>query len=35
VNLFGSQDLSETEPIPDDENRILDKLAQRVVRWKM
>ncbi len=35
MNLFGSQDLSETEPIPDDENRILDKLAQRVVRWKM
>ena len=35
MNWFGSQDLSETEPIPDDENRILDRLAQRVVRWKM
>ena len=35
MNWFGSQELSETKPIPDDENRILDKLAKRVVRWKM
>jgi len=35
MNWFGSQDLSEAEPIPDDENRVLDKLAERVVRWKM
>jgi hypothetical protein len=35
MSWFGSQDLSKDEPIPDDEDRILNKLAERVVRWKM
>jgi hypothetical protein len=35
VSFFGSQDLSEADKIPDDEERVLDKLAERVVRWKM
>ena len=35
MSWFGSQDLSKAEPIPDDEDRVLNKLAERVVRWKM
>lgn len=35
MTWFGSQDLSGTEPIPEDEERVLNKLAERVVRWKM
>ena len=35
MNWFGSQDLSEMEPISDDENRVLDMTAQKVIRWKM
>ena len=35
MSWFGSQDLSESAPIPEDENRVLDKVAERVVRWKM
>jgi len=35
MSLFGSQDLSKVEPIPEDEDRVLNKLAERVVRWKM
>jgi hypothetical protein len=35
MSWFGSQDLSKSEPIPEDEDRILTKVAQRVVRWKM
>ncbi len=35
MSWFGSQDLSGSEPIPEDEERVLNKLAERVVRWKM
>jgi hypothetical protein len=35
MTFFGSQDLSGTEPIPEDEERVLNKVAERVVRWKM
>lgn len=35
MSWFGSQDLSGNEPIPDDEERVLNKVAERVVRWKM
>jgi len=35
MSWFGSQDLSTSEPIPEDEDRILNKVAERVVRWKM
>ena len=35
MSWFGSQDLSGLEPIPEDEERVLNKLAERVVRWKM
>jgi hypothetical protein len=35
MSWFGSQDLSKAEKIPEDEERVLDKLAARVVRWKM
>jgi hypothetical protein len=35
MSWFGSQDLSGGEPIPEDEERLLNKVAERVVRWKM
>lgn len=35
MSWFGSQDLSSSEPIPEDEERVLDMVALRVVRWKM
>lgn len=35
MNLFSPEDLSDAEPIPEDEDRILEKVATRVVRWKM
>jgi hypothetical protein len=35
MSWFGSQDLSGVEPIPEDEDRVLNKVAERVVRWKM
>ena len=35
MSWFGSQDLSQLEPIPDDENRVLDLVARKVVQWKM
>ena len=35
MSLFGTEDLSGAEPIPADEERVLNKLAERVVRWKM
>ena len=35
MGLFSPEDLSDAEPIPEDEDRILDKVAMRVVRWKM
>lgn len=35
MSFFGSQDLSGAEPIPEDEERVLNKVAERVVRWKM
>lgn len=35
MSLFAPEDLSDAEPIPEDEERILEKVAARVVRWKM
>ena len=35
MGLFSPEDLSDAEPIPEDEERILEKVAARVVRWKM
>ena len=35
MSWFGSQDLAKLEPIPEDEERVLDKVAERVVRWRM
>ena len=35
MNWFGSQDLSEMEPISEDENRVMDMTAEKVIRWKM
>lgn len=35
MSWFGSQDLSKSEPIPEDEEQVLTKVAERVVRWKM
>jgi len=35
VSLFAPEDISDAEPIPEDEERILEKVAERVVRWKM
>lgn len=35
MSWFGTQDLSGSEPIPEDEERVLTKVAERVVRWKM
>jgi hypothetical protein len=35
VSWFGNEDLSRSEAIPEDEERVLDKVAARVVRWKM
>lgn len=35
MSWFGSEDLSKSEPIPEDEERVLTKVAERVVRWKM
>jgi hypothetical protein len=35
MSWFGSQDLSGSEPIPEDEDRVLNKVAERVVRWRM
>ena len=35
MSIFGTQDLSNAEKIPEDEDRILNRVAERVVRWKM
>ncbi len=35
MSLFAPEDISDAEPIPEDEERILEKVAERVVRWKM
>ena len=35
MSLFSPEDLSDAESIPDDEDRVLEKVATRVVRWKM
>jgi len=35
MSWFGTQESVDPSEIPEDELRILDKLAERVVRWKM
>lgn len=35
MNLFSPEDISDAEPIPEDEERIIEKVATQVVRWKM
>jgi hypothetical protein len=35
MSWFGTQDSVTPEEVPEDELRVLDKLAERVVRWKM
>lgn len=35
MSWFGTQESVDPSEIPEDELRVLDKLAERVVRWKM
>jgi hypothetical protein len=35
MSWFGTQESVDTGKIPEDEMRVMDRLAERVVRWKM